>query len=102
MNLYTVIINFADRTSAIEQVESQDELGALKLAIMNAEALEQLDNKILKDTIENFLKLTHIAMGYHGVWQWHHVNFNCEAVSEIYGGTIVQTDKNGAVRKASS
>lgn len=98
MNLYTVIINFEDRTLAIEQVESANELEALRSAIRRSKAVQNIDVKAVEETLKKFLKLIHVAMDYHGVWQWHHVNFNCEAVSEIYGGTIIQTDRKGAVR----
>lgn len=102
MNLYTVTIDFEDRTRAVMQVESINEIEALKRAIKESEALEHYDKKAVEDTLEKFLHITHLAMGYKGAWLWHHVNFDNEAVEDIYGGTIVQTDRSGAVRESSS
>lgn len=98
MNLYTVTIDFEDRTRAVLQVESTGEVGALSKAIRESEALENHDKAAIEETIDQFIRITHLAMGYKGVWLWHHVNFDSEAVEDIYGGTIVQTDRNGAVR----
>lgn len=102
MNLYTVTIDFEDRTRAVMQVEEINELEALSRAIRETEALENHDKIAIEETLDKFLRVTHLAMGYRGVWLWHHVNFENEAVEDIYGGTIVQTDKNGAVRDTSS
>lgn len=71
MNLYTVIIDFEDRTRAVMQVEAANEVEALSKPIENSRL-------------------------------WHHVSFENEAVADTYGGTIVQTDKNGAIRESSS
>ncbi|MCB2387253.1 hypothetical protein [Thalassolituus alkanivorans] len=102
MNLYTVTIDFEDRTRAVMQVEEINELEALSRAIRETETLENHDKIAIEETLDKFLRVTHLAMGYRGVWLWHHVNFENEAVEDIYGGTIVQTDKNGAVRDTSS
>lgn len=102
MNLYTVTIDFEDRTMAVMQVEGFNESEALNLAIRESEALENHDKIAIEETLDKFLRITHLAMGYKGVWLWHHVNFDNEAVEDIYGGTIVQTDKCGAVRETSS
>jgi hypothetical protein len=102
MNLYTVTIDFEDRTRAVMQIEAVDEIEALKRAIMESEAIEHYDKQAIEDTLEHYLCITHLAMKYKGAWLWHHVNFDNEAVEDIYGGTIVQTDKNGAVRNLGS
>ncbi|MDM3870155.1 hypothetical protein QSV34_02170 [Porticoccus sp. W117] len=102
MNLYTVTIGFEDRTRAIMQVEGNNEIEALNRAIRETEALENHDRAAIEETLTEFLRITHLAMGYKGVWLWHHVNFDNEAVEDIYGGTIVQTDRSGAIREASS
>ena len=102
MNLYTVTIDFEDRTRAVMQVESFDEIEALNKAIRESEALETHDKTAIEETIDTYIQITHLAMGYKGVWLWHHCNFDNKAVEDIYGGTIVQSDKNGAVRETSN
>ena len=64
--------------------------------------MESHDKVAIEETLDRFIRFTHLAMDYKGVWLWHHVNFDNEAVEDIYGGTIVQTDKCGAVREQSS
>ncbi|WP_444958391.1 hypothetical protein [Microbulbifer sp. ZKSA002] len=83
-------------------MECSSEIDALHKVLREAEALENHDKKAIEDTIKTYLRVTHIAMGYKGVWIWHHCNFDSEEVEDIYGGSIVQTDKNGAVREGSS
>jgi hypothetical protein len=102
MKLFTVIIRFEDRTNAILQVEAENETSALKLAFHTSEALAEYNQEAIEDTLENYLRITQLAMGYKGVWKWHHINFHCEAVSDIYCGEIIQTDKNGPARECSS
>lgn len=99
MNLYTVIIDFEDRTKVIEQVECSTEVEALHTVLRKAEALENHEKEAIEETIKTYLRITHLAMGYKGVWIWHHCNFENEKVEDIYGGSIVQTDKNGAIRE---
>jgi hypothetical protein len=102
MNLYTVTIDFEDRTKAIEQVECSNEVEALHTVLRDAEALESHDKHAIEETIKDYLRFIHVAMGFKGVWLWHHCNFDNEKVEDIYGGSIVQTDRNGAVREGSS
>jgi hypothetical protein len=102
MNLYTVIVDFEDRTKAIEQVKCSNEIEALHKVLREAEALESHDKEAIEETINTYLRITHLAMQYNGVWIWHHCNFDNEKVEDIYGGSIVQTDKNGAVREPCS
>ena len=102
MNLYTITIDFEDRTRAVMQVDGKDEVEALAKALRESEALEIYARVALEETIEKFLILTHLAMGYKGVWLWHHVNFDSEAVTDIYGGVVIQTDKNGTIRESNS
>lgn len=84
------------------QIEGKNEIEALNQAIRESEALEIHDKAAIEETLDKFICITHLAMGYKGVWLWHHVNFDNEAVEDIFGGTIVQTDKSGAVREPNS
>lgn len=102
MNLYTVTIDFEDRTQAIMQVEGMNQVEALHHAVKNSEALKEYDKAALEETLENFLSVIHLAMNYKGIWLWHHVNFDNKAVENIYGGIIVQTDQAAAIRQSSS
>ena len=102
MNLYTVIIDFEDRTRAVEQVEYMSEVEALHKTLREAEALECYDKSAIEETIDSYLQITHLAMGYKGTWLWHHFNFDNEEMDPIYGRAIVQIDQNGAVRESSS
>ncbi|MBD3640793.1 MAG: hypothetical protein HUJ18_07320 [Marinobacter sp.] len=102
MDLYTVTIDFEDRTKAIEQVECSNEVEALHAALRDAEALESYESRAIEETIKDYLRVIHVGKGFKGVWLWHHCNFDNQKVEDIYGGSIVQTDRNGAARHRSS
>ncbi len=102
MSLYTVTIDFEDHTRAVMQIECVSEIEALRRAVSESEALENHDKSAIDETLDEYIRITHLAMGYKGVWLWHHTNFDNEAVQDIYGGTIVQTDENGAISEVSS
>ena len=98
MNLYTVTIEFDDRRRAVEQVECYNETEALHKVLREAQVLETYTKRFIEETIEHFLRITHVAMNYKGIWLWHHTNFDNDEMKLIYGGIIIQTDKRGAVR----
>ncbi len=101
MSLFTVTIEFADCTKAVEQIESDDHLGALVSVLGSAESLRDCDKSDLKEMCDEYLKVTHVA-DMRGVWMWHHCHFDRRSLKDIYGGSIVQTDTAGPMGKKES
>lgn len=99
MNLYTVTIDFDDHARAIFQSSAKNEISALNDALRHSEAMADYDKAITEQVIAEHLSITHIAMDYKGVWIWHHTFNRKKGLHNILGGLIVQTAKEGAVRK---
>lgn len=99
MNLYTITIDFDDHNRAIFQTSAKSEVTALGDALRHSEAMADYDKAIIEQVIAEHLSITHIAMGYKGVWIWHHTLNRKKGLPDILGGMIVQTAKEGAIRK---
>jgi hypothetical protein len=102
MNLYTILIDFEDRTMGIDQFEGESVIQALEKFVLKAESLDNYDRQLLLSIIHNRSKqdvlLTHIAY-LKGFWI---INFGVDLIdnpglSEIFGGYIIQTDIQGPV-----
>ena len=97
MPLFSLRIDFEDRTYAIEQVNADTPEDALKLACSQAEALEEYDQQILAEMLERRVRFTHIA-GLRGVWEWHQIPNASGFTADVFGGTIIQTDIDAPMR----
>lgn len=53
MNLYTILIDFEDRTMGIDQFEAESPNQALEDFILKAESLDNYDRKLLLSIIGN-------------------------------------------------
>lgn len=104
MNLYTVIIEFEDRSSGIDQFEAESPEQALVKFIRHAESLQDYDRNGIELTISGRLRnrnlLIQIANDLRGFWI---IDFGLDLVeieefSSIFGGYIIQTDKAGPKR----
>jgi hypothetical protein len=98
MHLFTVTIVFEDRTFAIEQVESNTAQHALKAACKQAEALADRDARAIAEMIQHHSKLFQVAT-LRGVWNWFPVPHESDDTADIFGGTIVQTDRYSPIRE---
>jgi hypothetical protein len=105
MNLFTVIIEFEDRSAGIEQYLAESPEHALLNFVSKAESLEEYDRNrmtaIIKNRITQGNLLTHIANEFKGFWS---INFGADLIdipelSSIFGGYIVQTDNSAPKRK---
>ncbi|MDP3542598.1 MAG: hypothetical protein Q8T11_09055 [Elusimicrobiota bacterium] len=96
-HLFTVRIDFEDRTFAMEQTTAETPTEALRNVCQKAEALAHYDKTALTEMLDNRIILTHLA-GVRGVWNWHPKPIESEATADIFGGNIVQTDENGPQR----
>ena len=106
MNLYTVIVDFEDRTNGIQQYEAETPEQALLEFIKQAESLEDYNRQgilsALSSRRENQKLLIHVANDLHGFWI---IDFgldlnDVEEFSSILGGYVIQTDKEGPRRLA--
>jgi hypothetical protein len=92
MQLYTVRIDFEDRTFAVEQVAAETPQQALKAACRQSQALAKHEEAALSVMLEqaHIFQVAEIL----GVWSWHLASTN----AGIFGGIIVQTDPNAPNR----
>jgi hypothetical protein len=90
MPLYTVTIDFEDRTFAIEQVAAETPQHALKGACRQSRALAEHDGAAVSVMAEN----AHIyqVADILGVWNWHPVPAHAGISADVFGGIIVQSD----------
>ena len=96
MSLFTVIVDFADRTQAIEQYEVQSPREALERFVREAEALSEHDRKHVMHLVgRGDERLIQVA-DLHGVWNW--VPVVEHEMGDIYGGQIIQTDPHAPRR----
>jgi len=98
MNLFTVTIEFEDRTLGIEQISASDEKEALENALQNAEALKKCNQNKIKNMVHSHIKIVHQANALKGVWTWHKFDLEDIDTNDIFGGIIIQTDSNGPLR----
>lgn len=105
MNLYTILIDFEDRTIGVGQYEAEGPCLALKKFVESSESLSEYDRSKLLSIVNERSKqdnlLIHIANEMKGLWA---IFFGTDLLdipelSTIYGGHIIQTDQNGPVRK---
>jgi hypothetical protein len=96
MPLYTVRIDFEDRTFAIEQVVADTAQQALDDALRHAEAMANYERSEISALIEH-VRITQLA-DVVGVWNWCPAPRSIGEAAEVYGGTIVQTDSEGSTR----
>ena len=101
MNLYTVIIDFEDGTAGVEQYEADQPEQALLSFANKAESLDGYDRQQIVSIISNRIDkknlLTQIANEFKGFWL---INFGAdfiesENLASIFGGYVIQTDKEG-------
>jgi hypothetical protein len=101
MPLYTVSIEFADRTCAFEQVEATTPDDALRVACGRSQALSgRFDREAISAMTKHHLKMFQVA-GMLGVWNWHPVPGYDGITAEIFGGVVIQTDSNAPARPKS-
>lgn len=101
MNLYTILMNFEDRTTLIEQYESSSEENALFLFIENAKCLNDYNRKELLQILKNRKNLLIHLSNIKWFWImdfWTDL-FDSKDFSNIYWWYIVQTDKDWPIRK---
>jgi hypothetical protein len=97
MSLFTVIVDFADRTQAIEQYQAQSPREALERFVREAEALSEHDRKQAMQLVgKGDERLIQVADRY-GVWMW--VPVVEHEMGDIYGGHVIQTDPQAPVRR---
>ena len=96
--LYTVTIEFEDRAFAIEQVAAEDQEHALVKAILQAEALGNRDRSVIEALAKTHTKMYQVADRV-GVWNWHKIPNDVLETEDVFGGVIVQTDKNAPRRQ---
>jgi len=96
-SLFTVLVEFEDRSVAIEQITAEESRVALELAIRQSEALSAFDLGDIADLISKRLRVNQVA-GLRGVWTWYQVPEEGAPLAEVFGGAIIQTDENGPVR----
>jgi hypothetical protein len=99
MPLYTVNIDFEDRTFAIEQVEAETPQQSLKAACQRSQALAEHDSSAVSLMTEHahIYQVAEIL----GVWNWHPVPGHAGITADLFGGIIVQTDPNAPKRRPS-
>jgi hypothetical protein len=103
MNLYIIVIHFADHRVGIGQHRAETSKEALVKFIKDSESLDGYDrDKALEMAGMGEERLIHVADGLRGFWIWAPpppLTEKEEAeVGDIYGGHIVQTDPKGPVR----
>lgn len=97
MSLFTVIVDFADRTQAIEQYEAKTPREALERFVHEAGALSEHDRKHVMHLVgKGDERLIQIADRY-GVWSW--VPVVEHDPGDIYGGHVIQTDPRAPLRR---
>jgi hypothetical protein len=89
--LYTVTVNFADRTVAIEQVSADGPEAALEYAFRQSEALAKYPREAIELMRLRYIHLNHLA-NFRGVWIWHQIPNECRETEDIYAGLVVQSD----------
>lgn len=89
--LYTVTVNFEDRTVGIEQVSAVGPEAALEAAFREAEALEKYPRMAIELMRQRYVYINHIAK-LRGIWIWHQIPNESQVTADIFGGLIVQTD----------
>ena len=96
MPLYTVRIDFEDRTFAVEQVAAQTPQQALKGACRQSWALAEHDGAAVSVMVEHahIYQVAEIL----GVWNWHPVPGHAGITADVFGGIIVQTDSTAPKR----
>jgi hypothetical protein len=98
MSLFTVIVDFADRTQGIEQYEAQGPREALERFVREAEALAEHDRRRVMHLVgKGDERLIQVA-DRHGVWMWLPVVEH--VMGDIYGGHIIQTDPHAPLRRS--
>lgn len=96
--LYTVTIEFEDRTFAVEQAVAEDAERALIKAILQAEALLNRDRSIVETLAKRHTRMFQVADRV-GVWNWHKVPNDVSETEDVFGGVIMQTDKSAPTRQ---
>ena len=98
MPLFTVTIVFEDRTFAIEQVVADSAEHALTAACQQSEALAEHDAQEVGKMLQHHSRLSQLAK-LRGVWNWFPVPRESNAISDIFGGIVVQTDLGASTRE---
>lgn len=102
MKLYTILLNFQDRTVWIEQYYAESPKEALLCFIEKAECLNKFNRNLLLNILLKRKNIfIHISMWIKWVWImdfWTDLIDNIE-FSDIMGGYIIQTDKDWEMRK---
>lgn len=100
MALFTVLVEFEDRTIAIEHIKASTAPAALEAALRSSEALSTLDRAAISELIANRLRINQVA-ALRGVWTWHQVPEEGSSAPEVFGGAIIQSDENAPARDES-
>jgi hypothetical protein len=99
MPLYTVRIDFEDRTYAIEQFEAESPQQALTGACQRSQALAAYETPAISVMTEH--AVIYQVADILGVWNWHPVPGHAGITADVFGGNIVQTDPNAPKRHSS-
>lgn len=100
-SLYTVTVDFEDRTFAVEQVTVLSPEEALEHTFRQAEALEKYPSDALESMRREFVRINEVANA-RGVWIWHQVPNDADVTADIFGGLIIRTDSGAPTRSEAS
>ena len=100
MSLFTVIVDFADRTQAVEQYEADTPRDALVRFVHEAKCLSEHNRKHVMYLVGKAdERLIQLADDLHGVWSW--VPAVEHEQGDILGGFVIQTDPDDPLRRQS-